>query len=67
MIEWYDCQIYGASASLVFSPLFFYGADPWLATILSFATFAARPLRGVVMGHFGDSLGERRCWYWRWS
>ncbi|MER5835439.1 MFS transporter, partial [Streptomyces sp. NPDC002130] len=55
--------IYGASAALVFAPLFFSGADPALATILSFATFAvgflARPLGGVVMGHFGDRIGRK--------
>lgn len=63
-IEWYDFQIYGASAALVFAPLFFSGADPALATILSFATFAvgflARPLGGVVMGHFGDRIGRKK-------
>ncbi|MFC9840464.1 MFS transporter [Rhodococcus sp. NPDC127530] len=63
-IEWYDFQIYGASAALVFAPMFFSGADPWLATILSFATFAvgfvARPLGGVVMGHFGDRVGRKK-------
>ncbi|TWH41887.1 metabolite-proton symporter [Rhodococcus rhodochrous J38] len=63
-IEWYDFQIYGASAALVFAPLFFSGVDPWLATILSFATFAvgfvARPLGGIVMGHFGDRIGRKK-------
>ena len=63
-IEWYDFQIYGASAALVFAPLFFSDADPALATILSFATFAvgflARPLGGVVMGHFGDRIGRKK-------
>lgn len=63
-IEWYDFQIYGASAALVFAPLFFSGTEPWLATILSFATFAvgfvARPLGGVVLGHFGDRVGRKK-------
>ncbi|MDV7241706.1 MULTISPECIES: MFS transporter [Rhodococcus] len=63
-IEWYDFQIYGASAALVFAPLFFSGSEPWLATILSFATFAvgfvARPLGGVIMGHFGDRIGRKK-------
>ena len=34
-IEWYDFQLYGASAALVFAPLFFSGVDPSLAIILS--------------------------------
>lgn len=63
-IEWYDFQIYGASAALVFAPLFFSGAEPWLATILSFATFAvgffARPLGGIILSHFGDKLGRKK-------
>ncbi|AXK85060.1 MHS family MFS transporter [Nocardia farcinica] len=63
-IEWYDFQIYGASAAVVFAPLFFSGVEPWLATILSFATFAvgfvARPLGGIVMGHFGDRIGRKK-------
>jgi MFS transporter, MHS family, shikimate and dehydroshikimate transport protein len=63
-IEWYDFQIYGASAALVFAPLFFSGAEPWLATILSFGTFAvgffARPLGGIILGHYGDRLGRKK-------
>jgi MFS transporter, MHS family, shikimate and dehydroshikimate transport protein len=63
-IEWYDFQIYGASAALVFAPLFFSGVEPWLATILSFGTFAvgffARPLGGIILGHFGDKLGRKK-------
>lgn len=63
-IEWYDFQIYGASAALVFAPLFFSGVEPWLATILSFGTFAvgffARPLGGIILGHFGDKVGRKK-------
>lgn len=39
-IEWYEFQICGASAALMFAPLFFSGTEPWLAAILSFATIA---------------------------
>ncbi|MFL4475108.1 MFS transporter [Paeniglutamicibacter sp. MACA_103] len=63
-IEWYDFQLYGASAALVFAPLFFSGVEPSLAIILSFATFAvgffARPLGGVILGHFGDRMGRKK-------
>jgi len=63
-IEQYDFLIYTTSAALVFGPLFF---DPRLsplaAQLSAFATlwvgFAARPVGGVVFGHFGDRLGRK--------
>lgn len=63
-IEWYDFFIYGAAAALVFPQLFF-PADlpPFVAQIAAFSTFAvgfiARPLGGVVFGHFGDLIGRK--------
>jgi len=63
-IEWYDFYIYGTASALVFGPLFFSNADPAVATLLSFATFAVgfltRPLGGVVFGHLGDRIGRKR-------
>jgi metabolite-proton symporter len=63
-IEWYDFQIYGLAAALVFSKLFFPSFDPVVGTLLSFATFGvgflARPLGSIVFGHLGDRLGRRR-------
>ncbi len=63
-IEWYDFLIYGAAAALVFAPLFFPGADPVAGTLLAFSTFAvgfgARPIGGIVLGHFGDRLGRKK-------
>ena len=62
-IEWYDFFIYGLIAPLVFDQLFFPKFDPLSATIAVFATFAvgflARPLGGLVFGHFGDRLGRK--------
>ncbi|WP_392871625.1 MFS transporter [Streptomyces sp. LN499] len=62
-IEYYDFLLYGAAASLVFNELFFTGLDPVTGTIASFATLAigyvARPLGGIVFGHFGDKVGRR--------
>jgi metabolite-proton symporter len=64
-IEWYDFFIYGTAAALVFPTLFF-SADlpPAVAQIAAFSTFAvgfiARPLGGVVFGHFGDRYGRKR-------
>ncbi|MEO7026490.1 MAG: MFS transporter, partial [Caulobacteraceae bacterium] len=63
-IEWYDFFLYGAAAALVFNRLFFPKADPLTGTMLAFATYAlgfvARPIGGVVFGHFGDRIGRKR-------
>jgi MFS family permease len=62
-IEWYDFFIYGLIAPLVFDQLFFPKFDQLTATLAVFATFAvgflARPLGGLVFGHFGDRTGRR--------
>src|SRR5919112_2231688 len=63
-IEWYDFFIYGTAATLVFGQLFFSPEfSPLAATLSSVATFAvgfvARPLGGLVFGHFGDKLGRK--------
>jgi MFS family permease len=62
-LEYYDFFIYGTAAALVFPQLFFPGSNPAIATIAAFATFGvayiARPLGGLVMGHFGDRLGRK--------
>lgn len=63
-IEWYDFQIYGLAASLVFGTIFFPSFDPAIGTLLSFATFGAgfvaRPLGSIIFGHLGDRLGRRQ-------
>jgi metabolite-proton symporter len=63
-IEWYDFFLYGTAAALVFNKLFFPKADPLVGTMLAFTTyalgFAARPLGGIVFGHFGDRIGRKR-------
>ncbi|MCI9880436.1 MULTISPECIES: MFS transporter [Methylobacterium] len=63
-IEWYDFFIYGTAAALVFGPLFFAEATPFVATLAAFGTFAvgflARPLGGLVFGHVGDRLGRKK-------
>jgi len=62
-IEWYDFFIYGTAAALIFAPQFFPTIDPLAGTLASFATFAvgflARPLGGIIMGHFGDRIGRK--------
>lgn len=63
-VEWYDFFLYGSAAALVFNKLFFPTADPLNGTLLAFTTYAigflARPLGGVVFGHFGDRLGRKK-------
>jgi metabolite-proton symporter len=62
-LEWYDFLIYGTSAALVFNKLFFPSFEPLMGTLLAFATYAvgfvARPVGGVVFGHYGDKLGRK--------
>jgi MHS family shikimate/dehydroshikimate transporter-like MFS transporter len=63
-VEYYDFAIYGTAAALVFPRLFFPSADPFLSTLAAFGTFAAgflaRPIGGLVIGHFGDRVGRKR-------
>ncbi len=63
-IEWYDFFLYATAAALVFPAAFFPGSDPTIALVLSFGTFAfgfiARPLGGIVFGHFGDRIGRKK-------
>jgi metabolite-proton symporter len=63
-IEWYDFFLYGAAAALIFPKAFFPEATPAMALILSFGTFAAgfiaRPVGGIIFGHFGDRIGRKK-------
>ena len=62
-IEWYDFFLYGTAAALVFNRLFFPNFDPLVGTMAAFATYAvgffARPLGGILFGHFGDRIGRK--------
>ena len=63
-LEWYDFSLYATATALVFNHVMFPAADPAVGTILAFSTFAvgflARPLGGVIFGHFGDRLGRKK-------
>ena len=64
-IEWYDFFLYATAAALIFPQAFFpQDIPPTVALIASFSTFAvgflARPLGGIVFGHFGDKVGRKR-------
>ena len=63
IIEWYDFLIYGTAAALVFNTLFFPNVDPRIGTLAALGSFTvgflARPVGGVIFGHFGDRLGRK--------
>ena len=63
-IEWYDFFLYGAAAALIFPSAFFGKIPETTALILSLLTFAAgfiaRPIGGIIFGHFGDRVGRKK-------
>jgi len=63
-IEWYDFFLYGAAAALIFPTAFFGEIPETTALILSLLTFAAgfiaRPIGGIIFGHFGDRVGRKK-------
>lgn len=62
-IEWYDFFLYGTVTPLVFNKLFFPNYNPVVGTLLAYTTFLigfiARPVGGIIFGHFGDRLGRK--------
>ncbi|MEE2033705.1 MFS transporter [Rhodococcus chondri] len=65
VVEWYEFFLYGTAATLVFSKVFFPGdtneLDAIIAAFVTYAVgFVARPLGGVVFGHFGDKFGRKK-------
>lgn len=63
-IEWYEFLVYGIVAALVFKQLFFPALDPNVGTLVTLSTFAvgfiARPIGGIIFGHFGDRMGRKQ-------
>lgn len=63
-VEWYDFLLYGTAAALVFNKVFFPRSDPLTGTMFAFSTYAvgfmARPIGGIIFGHFGDRIGRKR-------
>ena len=62
-VEWYDFFLFGSAAALVFGEVFFGEIGGTTGTLYAFMTYAlgfvARPLGGVVFGHFGDKVGRK--------
>lgn len=63
LLEWYDFFLFGTAAAVVFAPLFYPSSNPTTGTIAAFATFGvgfiARPIGGIIFGHFGDRVGRK--------
>ena len=63
VIEWYDFFVNASAAALVFGPLFFPASDATVSTLAALSVYAlgyvARPLGGIVFGHFGDRVGRK--------
>jgi MFS family permease len=64
VIEYYDFLLYATASAIVFNKIFFSNLDPLVGTVASFGTLAtgylARPLGGIVFGHFGDRIGRKK-------
>jgi MFS family permease len=64
VIEYYDFLLYATASAVVFNKVFFSSLDPLVGTVASFGTLAtgylARPLGGVLFGHYGDRVGRKR-------
>jgi len=62
-IEFYDFLLYATAAAVAFPKVFFAGTDEWVGVVAAYATFAAgyvaRPLGGIIFGHFGDKVGRK--------
>lgn len=62
-VEWYDFFAYATAAALVFNVLFFPDFAPLVGTLLAFSSLAvgffARPIGGLIFGHFGDRIGRK--------
>jgi MFS transporter, MHS family, shikimate and dehydroshikimate transport protein len=62
-IEWYDFYLYGTAAALIFNRLYFPTFDPLTGTLAAFGTYAAgflaRPIGGIIIGHYGDRVGRK--------
>ncbi|WP_248959039.1 MFS transporter [Sphaerisporangium perillae] len=64
VIEYYDFLLYSTASAVIFAHVFFSNLGPVAGTLASFTTFAtgylARPLGGIIFGHFGDRLGRKQ-------
>ncbi|MEV4602098.1 MFS transporter [Amycolatopsis sp. NPDC049253] len=63
LVEIFDFIVYTFMAALVFGPLFFPAASPWIGTLAALGThavaFGMRPLGALLFGWIGDTRGRR--------
>lgn len=63
-IEWYDFFLYGTASALIFNKLFFPKYDPIAGIMAAYTIYAigffARPLGGLIFGHFGDRVSRKK-------
>ncbi len=63
LIEWFDYASYGYLATII-AAVFFAPGNERAALLGTFGVFAisfiARPIGGIVWGHYGDKLGRKR-------
>lgn len=64
VVEWYEFFLYATAATLVFNKIFFpdngNDLDNIIKAFLTYAVgFIARPIGGIVFGHFGDKYGRK--------
>lgn len=64
VLEWFDFFIFASLSGLILGRLFFQPGDPVSEVLLGFSTLAvgyfARPVGGIIFGHFGDRIGRKR-------
>ncbi|MDR7234545.1 MFS transporter [Agrococcus sp. BE272] len=65
VVEWYEFFLYATASTIVFNLIMFPESDdPYFPIISAFLTYAvgfvARPLGGIVFGHFGDKYGRKK-------
>ncbi|WP_072313645.1 MFS transporter [Agrococcus sp. Marseille-P2731] len=65
VVEWYEFFLYATASTIVFNLIMFPPSDdPYAAIINAFLIygvgFIARPLGGIVFGHFGDKFGRKK-------
>src|SRR5437016_445192 len=62
-LEWYDFYLYGIASALIFNKIFFPKFDPITGIMAAYATYAvgffARPVGGIIFGHFGDKISRK--------
>lgn len=64
VIEWFDFLVYGTVAALVFNKIYFPTEDPFISTLLAYASFSLtfffRPIGGIIFAHIGDRIGRKK-------